>query len=98
MDVHDISLSNYDYEEDLEVLCRVETCIPDMVVQLFREEQLIDMETVEEENQFVGYATIKAKEEMVGEYVCQAMSEMYNEVFRQRFSIAGRIYRAQYKN
>lgn len=91
VNVRDISLSEYDYGEDFEVLCRVETCIPDMVVQLFREEQLVDMATVEEGNQFVGSATIKATEETVGEYICQAMSEMYNEVFQQSFSIAGRI-------
>lgn len=89
IDVNDVSLSDFDYGDEVEVLCSVETCISDMVMQLFREDQLIDMVTVEEGNRFVGYAKIKATAEMLGSYVCQGMSEEYNKVFQQSFSVTG---------
>lgn len=58
-------------------------------MQLFRGDQLIEMDTVEEGKVFVG--KIRASEEMVGDYVCQGMSEKYNKVFRQNFSVTGMV-------
>lgn len=60
-----------------------------MAVQLFKDDQLVDMTAVQQGNKFVGSARIRATVKAVGDYSCQAMSEMYNEVFRESFSIAG---------
>ena len=93
-DIRNISLSVYEDGAEFTVQCPIETCIPDMVVQLFKGQQLIDMETVEEGNRFVGRSKVKAKatEEVLGDYFCQGMSEKYNVVFRESFSITGGLW------
>lgn len=89
VDIRNISLSDYEEGAEFVVQCRIETCIPDMVVQLFKGQQLVDMETLEEGKGFVGRSKVKATSALVGDYLCQGMSEKYNEVFRQSFSITG---------
>ena len=86
-----ISLSAYERGADIAISCAVETCIPDMVMQVFKEDQLIEMTTVQEGNIFKGTTQIKATEEVVGNYICQGMSEGHNKVFRKSFSISAGI-------
>lgn len=79
------------YGADLSVSCTVETCISDMVVQIFSGDQLVDSTTVQERTRLVAYAYLKATEDVLGTYVCQAMSEYENAVFRKTFTITGKL-------
>ena len=89
-DVSNISLANYNYGASIDVQCVVETCISDLVLQLFRADQLIEMDTFQEGSRMVGLAKVKATEEMAGEYVCQGLSEKQNQVFHKTFFITGK--------
>lgn len=90
--IENITLSNYDYGEDLAISCVVDTCVSDMHVYLLKEDQLVESVTVPNGNTFVSTAHLKASEGLVGEYVCRAMTEKHNEVFTQSFFITGTVH------
>ena len=90
-EVGNISLANYDHGATVSISCSVESCASDLVLQLFKEDQLVPLKTRRESNTLTGSAQIKATDRVAGVYVYQAMSEKYNEVARKSFSITGKV-------
>ena len=89
--VENISLANYDRGATVSISCSVESCASDLVLQLFKEDQLVHLKTRRESNTLTGSTQIKATEEVAGVYVYQAMSEKFNEVVRKSFSVTGKV-------
>ena len=85
----DISQSNFTYGEIFPVSISVDTCIPDLVLQLFKEDQLVPVIAVQDGNGYIGSAQLMAMEQSAGQYVWQARSEERNVVFKKEFSVTG---------
>ena len=91
--ISDIDLSGFRYGREMTISCIVETCIRDVTVQIFKDDQLLDsetvLETVLEGSQLVTSAQLKVSEKLAGHYACQAMSEEENMVQRKYFNATG---------
>ena len=92
LEVGNISLANYDHGATVSISCSVASCASDLVLQLFKEDQLVPLKTRRENSTLItGSAQIKATDRVAGVYVYQAMSEKYNEFARKSFSITGKV-------
>ena len=90
IEVINISLDRSRIGEELTINCSVETCLDDVVVQFFMDDQLLDSVTVPDRHMLMASAQLKVSTELVGrKYACQAMSEKYNEVTRAFFTVKG---------
>lgn len=88
--VSNLSLSDHVYGEDISISCSVDTCVSDIVLQLFKDDQLLHMSMSSMGNRITGSAQVKVSDELVGEYACQVMSDSRNEVVRETFSVRGK--------
>ena len=88
--IENIDLSEYNAGDVLPLCCEVDTCIPDIVVQLFKDDQLLVLSTVLEGSLYLACVNLKVSEDLVGQYACQAMSEETNLFDREYFSINGK--------
>lgn len=85
-----VSLSDFKYGEIFPVSISVDTCISDLILQLFQEDQLVPVTTVQDGDGYTGSAQLVAIEQSAGRYVWQARSEERNVVFKKDFSVTGR--------
>ncbi len=89
-EIDDIDLSEYNYGQELSISCLVETCIKDVIIQIFKDDQLLESDTSPEGNKLVSSVQLKVSERLVGRYACQAMSEKESFAFkREYFTITG---------
>ena len=92
---HNVDLSNHVEGSSFSVNCIVDTCISDMVVQIFKDDQLLESSTVGiNGTKSVTTVGLKALQGAIGTYTCRAMTDMKNEVFRKRFSVTGMMLRS----
>ena len=92
MKTTDINLSCYTNGDLLTIQCIINTCLSDMVIQLFHEDQLLEPTTQDVTmNGFVLTAWLRASDLLVGQYLCQAVNQVHNKFTQQTFSIYGEL-------
>ena len=92
MNTTDINLSCYANGDLFTIQCIVDTCLSDIVIQLFHEDQLLEPTTQDvTRNGFVLTARLRASDLLVGQYLCQAVNHLHNKFSQQNFSIYGEL-------
>lgn len=87
-----ITLNDFTVGELVPIFCEIDTCVSDLDIVLFKDDQLVDFKTTAlTQTGYNATTTLIAAKELAGRYVCQAMSEKRNLVFQDGFSITGRI-------